>query len=96
MNILESEKRDSMFMIRQNTVRDLVLGLKPLQSMQQVEKLRQLGIHFTFNDDYRLILLRIDNYNEFREARSSYLLAYKFAIMNIASKSAARLTVSRP
>ncbi|AIQ20470.1 AraC family transcriptional regulator [Paenibacillus sp. FSL H7-0357] len=86
MNILESEKRDSMFMIRQNTVRDLVLGLKPLQSMQQVEKLRQLGIHFTFNDDYRLILLRIDNYNEFREARSSYLLAYKFAIMNIASE----------
>lgn len=86
MNILESEKRDSMFTIRQNTLRDLVLGLKPLQSIQQMEKLSQLGIHFTFNDDYRLILLRIDNYKEFREARSSYLLAYKFAIMNIASE----------
>ncbi|MFD2880760.1 hypothetical protein ACFTAO_40165 [Paenibacillus rhizoplanae] len=86
MHILETEKRDSMFMIRQNTLRDLILGLKPLQSMQQVEKLRQLGIHFTFNDDYRLILLRIDRYREFREARSSYLLASKFAIMNIASE----------
>ncbi|KWX77272.1 helix-turn-helix transcriptional regulator [Paenibacillus jilunlii] len=86
MNILECEKRDSMFTIRQNTLRDLILGLKPLQSIQQVEKLRQLGIHFTFNDDYRLILLRIDNYQEFRESRSSYLLAYKFAIMNIASE----------
>ncbi|CAH1223864.1 HTH-type transcriptional activator RhaR [Paenibacillus auburnensis] len=86
MNILENEKRDSMFMIRQNTMRDLVLGLKPLQSIQQVEKLRQLGIHFTFNDDYRLILLRIDNYKELRDERSSYLLAYKFAIMNIASE----------
>ncbi len=86
MNILESEKRDSMFMIRQNTMRDLVLGLKPLQSIQQVEKLRQLGIHFTFNDDYRLILLRIDNYRELRDEQSSYLLAYKFAIMNIASE----------
>lgn len=86
MNILESDKRDSMFMIRQNTMRDLVLGLQPLQSIQQVEKLRQLGIHFTFNDDYRLILLRIDNYSDFREARSTYLLAYKFAIMNIASE----------
>lgn len=86
MNILETEKRDSMFMIRQNTLRDLILGLKPLQSIQQVEKLRQLGIHFTFNDDFRLILLRIDHYKEFREARSSYLLASKFAIMNIASE----------
>ena len=36
MHILETEKRDSMFMIRQNTLRDLILGLKPLQSMQQV------------------------------------------------------------
>ncbi|MHA6533979.1 AraC family transcriptional regulator [Paenibacillus sp. BAC0078] len=86
MNVLESEKRDSMFTIKQNTLRDLVLGLKPLQSIQQVEKLQQLGIHFTFSDDYRLILLRIDDYKEFREARSSYLLAYKFAIMNIASE----------
>ncbi|MNC19263.1 HTH-type transcriptional regulator YesS [compost metagenome] len=86
MNILECEKRDSMFTIWQNTGRDLILGLKPLQSIQQVEKLRQLGIHFTFNDDYRLILLRIDNYQEFRDSRSSYLLAYKFAIMNIASE----------
>ncbi|WP_340025752.1 helix-turn-helix domain-containing protein [Paenibacillus sp. FSL K6-1096] len=86
MKVLENEKRDSMFMIRQNTLRDLILGLKPPQSMQQMEKLRKLGIHFTFNDDYRLILLRIDRYQEFREARSSYLLASKFAIMNIASE----------
>ncbi|KGE20913.1 AraC family transcriptional regulator [Paenibacillus wynnii] len=86
MNVLETEKRNSMFTIKQNMLRDFVLGLKPLHTIQQVEKLRQLGIHFTFNEDYRLVLLRIDNYAEYRETRSSYLLAYKFAIMNIASE----------
>jgi two-component system, response regulator YesN len=86
MNILETEKRDSMFTIRQNTLRDLVLGVKPIQTIQQMEKLRQLGIHFTFNQDYRVVLLRIDQYAEIRDTRSSYLLAYKFAIMNIASE----------
>lgn len=86
MNVLEADKRNSMFTIKQNSLRDLVLGQKPLHPLDQVEGLQRLGIHFTLNEDYRLIVLRIDRYAELPEDRSSYLLAYKFAIMNIASE----------
>ncbi|WP_150269267.1 helix-turn-helix transcriptional regulator [Paenibacillus tepidiphilus] len=86
MHALECEKRDSMFTIRQNALRDMVLGLRPLHITLQDGELRQLGIHFAELDDYRLLLLRIDHYGEFRVTHAAYLQAYKFAVMNIASE----------
>lgn len=86
MNKLETDKRNDMYTIRQNTLRNLVLGVKPLRTNEQIEKLRQLGIVFNFNEDYRLVLLRIDDYAQLKDIRGADLLPYKFAIMNIASE----------
>ncbi|ASA24041.1 AraC family transcriptional regulator [Paenibacillus donghaensis] len=85
MNALEAEKRNSMFTIRQNALRSLVLGMKSPQSLRQGEA-QSFGAAFGFSEGYRLVLLRIDDYSTLREERGSYLLPYKFAIMNIASE----------
>ncbi|WP_405175011.1 AraC family transcriptional regulator [Paenibacillus sp. FSL H8-0261] len=85
MNSLEADKRNSMFTIRQNSLRNLVLGIKAPHSSQPSD-FEQLSIAFNLNEGYRLVLLRIDEYNTLRQERGAYLLAYKFAIMNIASE----------
>lgn len=85
MNSLEADKRNSMFTIRQNSLRNLVLGIKSPHSSRPSD-LEQLSIAFGLNESYRLVLLRIDEYNNLRQERGAYLLAYKFAIMNIASE----------
>ncbi|MEK3658002.1 AraC family transcriptional regulator [Paenibacillus sp. FSL F4-0236] len=85
MNSLEADKRNSMFTIRQNSLRNLVLGIKSPHSSRPSD-LEQLSIAFGLNESYRLVLLRIDEYNTLRQERGAYLLAYKFAIMNIASE----------
>lgn len=85
MNLLEADKRNSMFTIRQNSLRNLVLGIKSPHSNRQ-DDFQQLGIPFSFSEGYRLVLLRIDDYAVLRKERGSYLLPYKFAIMNIASE----------
>lgn len=84
MNSLEADKRNSMFTIRQNSLRNLVLGISSHSS--GINDFEQLGIAFSLNEGYRLVLLRIDEYNTLRQERGAYLLAYKFAIMNIASE----------
>ncbi|WP_339318946.1 AraC family transcriptional regulator [Paenibacillus sp. FSL R10-2734] len=85
MNSLEADKRNSMFTIRQNSLRNLVLGIKSPRSSRSSDY-EQLSVTFSLNEGYRLVLLRIDEYNTLRKERGSYLLPYKFAIMNIATE----------
>ena len=86
MNALETERRNSMFTIRQNTLRNLVSTVQTVWTLEQLEKIRQLGIDFDFKDDFRLVLLRIDEYINLKKTHGSDIRAYKFAIMNIASE----------
>ncbi|MGW8442659.1 AraC family transcriptional regulator [Paenibacillus sp. S33] len=86
MNSLESEKRNSMYTIRQNILRNVIRGIRNLPAGEEPERLRELGITFQFDKDYRLVLLRIDEYTRWQSERGPDLLPYKFAIMNIASE----------
>ncbi|MCC3380136.1 helix-turn-helix domain-containing protein [Paenibacillus farraposensis] len=86
MNSLESEKRNSIYTMRQNILRNVIGGIQLLPSGERPERLHELGITFQFDKDYRLVLLRIDDYARWRNERGSDLLPYKFAIMNIASE----------
>ncbi|MDF2937015.1 MAG: transcriptional regulator, AraC family [Paenibacillaceae bacterium] len=83
LNMLETEKRNNSQTIRQNTLRDLLLGIRTLTSEQKLEKLKQTGITFQFQQDYRVVLLKIDHFQEFLAKRGSDLATYKYAIMNI-------------
>lgn len=78
MNMLENEKRENMFTLRQNALRDLIHGAKP--------PLQQLGIFFNLEKGYRLVLFRIDRFQELRAEHGFSIASYKFAIMNIVSE----------
>lgn len=86
MNSLESEKRNSMYTIRQNILRNIIRGIQLPPDGEEPERLRELGITFQFDKDYRLVLLRVDEYARWENERGPDLLPYKFAIMNIASE----------
>ncbi|MDQ8736173.1 AraC family transcriptional regulator [Paenibacillus sp. LHD-38] len=84
MNILETEKRNSSYTIRQNMLRSLIQGSQSLQTSSQQQKLSQSGITFDFNSRYRVVMLKIDQLAALKQTRGDDLHVYKFAVMNIA------------
>ncbi|MBY9081405.1 AraC family transcriptional regulator [Paenibacillus sp. HN-1] len=88
INVLATEKRDNMYALRQNALRELVLESKPSEAACRPEKLRHLGVGLDLNEPCRLVLLRIDRFRELKETRGLSVRPYKFAIMNIASEIA--------
>jgi two-component system response regulator YesN len=88
MNILETEKRNSSYTIRQNMLRSLIQGSQSLQTNAQLQKLMLTGITFDFQSCYRVVLLKIDELAALKQTRGDDLHVYKFAIMNIASEIA--------
>ncbi|MGG1633947.1 AraC family transcriptional regulator [Paenibacillus sp. NRS-1760] len=88
MNILETEKRNSSYTIRQNMLRSLIQGSQSLQTNAQLQKLMVSGITFDFHARYRVVLLKIDELAALKQNRGDDMHVYKFAIMNIASEIA--------
>ncbi|WP_159882652.1 helix-turn-helix domain-containing protein [Paenibacillus puerhi] len=86
MNSLETEKRNHSQTIRQNALRSLLLGTRTLSGGTKLDSLKSIGITFPFQQDYRVVLLKIDRFQELRTTRGSDLPIYKFAIMNISSE----------
>lgn len=83
MNLLETEKRNSSYTIRQNMLRNLIQGTQTLHSAAQLQKLSHIGITFDFHASYRVVLLKLDQFAALKEMRGDDLQVYKFAIMNI-------------
>lgn len=90
MNLLENERRNTSYTIRQNRLRGLMQGEKKLQTPGQLQRLAQTGITFDFQSGYRMVLIRIDRFAALKENRGGDLLPYRFAIMNIGGEIGAR------
>ncbi|WP_158630062.1 AraC family transcriptional regulator [Cohnella sp. AR92] len=86
MKMLEVEKRNSLYTIRQDFLRNLVLGREAINPKTLRNRLATLGVGFDFNSEYRLVLFKIDRFKTFAETRESDLRVYKYAILNIASE----------
>ncbi|WP_312875671.1 AraC family transcriptional regulator [Paenibacillus planticolens] len=86
MKSLESDKRNSLFTLKQDVLRKLLQGQEPITAKKMREKRSELGISFDFQSDYRLILLRIDGFQPFLHRHQDDLHVYKYAIMNISSE----------
>lgn len=86
VNRLESEKRNSMYTIRQSMLLSMVRGNQSMSEEKGLTRRMELGITFPFHEDYRLVLIHIDEYLRWQQERGPDLLPYKFAIMNIASE----------
>lgn len=82
MNLLENDKRNSSYTIRQNMLRNLIQGTQ-MHTKVNMDKLAQSGVTFDFHSKYRVVMLKIDQFDQLKETRGADLLAYKFAIMNI-------------
>jgi YesN/AraC family two-component response regulator len=82
---LESERRNSSYTLRQNTLRKLI-QIQEFDPDVQLEKLRKTGIAFDFTKPYRLAYLRIDQFDRINKQNRKDILTYKFAIMNIATE----------
>ncbi|PWW00973.1 AraC-like DNA-binding protein [Paenibacillus cellulosilyticus] len=89
MRALESEKRNSSYTLRQNTMRKL-LHIHDFNAEMQAEKLKKMGITFDFMNPYRLAYVRIDQFDLLKQENHKDLLTYKFAIMNIATEICSR------
>ncbi|MEK0317822.1 AraC family transcriptional regulator [Cohnella sp. 56] len=90
MSDLESEKRNSSYTLRQNTLRKLV-QIQDFDPGYQLERLQSVGVTFDFTQPFRLAFLRIDRFDSLRSESRKDLLTYKFAIMNIASEISTKL-----
>jgi two-component system, response regulator YesN len=86
VNSLETEKRNNSQTIKQNALRGLLLGTRTLSNSLKLDSLKSFGITFPFQQDYRVVLLKIDRFHELKNKRGSDLPIYKFAIMNISSE----------
>lgn len=86
VNTLESEKRNSMYTIRQSMLLGMVRGNQSMSEEKGLARRMELGITFPFHENYRLVLIHIDEYARWQQERGPDLLPYKFAIMNIASE----------
>ncbi|GGI44123.1 hypothetical protein GCM10008018_05530 [Paenibacillus marchantiophytorum] len=90
MKSLESDKRNSLFTLKQDMLRKLLQGHEPLTAKWMRDKRSELGISFDFGHDYRIILLRIDRFQPFLQKHLDDLHVYKYAIMNISSEIASQ------
>jgi two-component system, response regulator YesN len=90
MNMLENERRNTSYTIRQSWLRGLMQGSKKLQTPAQMQRMAQSGITFDFQAGYRVVLIRIDRFAHLKETRGDDLLPYRFAIMNISGEISAR------
>lgn len=90
MKALESDKRNSLFTLKQDVLRKLLQGHEPITAKMMRDKRSELNISFDFQSDYRLILLRIDGFEPFVQNHQDDLHVYKYAIMNISSEIASQ------
>ncbi|WP_239614326.1 AraC family transcriptional regulator [Cohnella mopanensis] len=88
MHMLENEKRNNLYTIRQQFLRSLVQGTEAINIKSLRSKMTEWGITVDFHKKYRLILLRIDGFREFTEQKGTDLRVYKYAMMNIGSELA--------
>lgn len=88
VEMLEIDRRNSLFTIRQTYLRNLVLGREPIHPKALRERFSALGIGLDIQGEYRVALLSIDDYAAFVRTRGHDVHVYKYAIMNIASELA--------
>ncbi|BBI35917.1 helix-turn-helix domain-containing protein [Cohnella abietis] len=82
VNVLEFERRESSYTLRQNALRKL-LQIHYLDPAAQQNKLKLLGVSFNLNVPFRIAYIKIDQYDKLK---TPDILTYKFAIMNIGSE----------
>lgn len=84
---LQVEKRENNQILRQEFLRDLVLGRQISSEADMQEGMKKLSISISNEGEIYVLLFKIDHYNTFiQKYNIEEQNLYKFAIMNIASE----------
>ncbi|HBM79976.1 MAG TPA: hypothetical protein DD426_03930, partial [Clostridiaceae bacterium] len=80
---LTSEKKDSIYKLRQEYVRNIILGEEKDEPANIQERFDTYGVKIDVRNKIKIILFRIDNYREFtKKYNNKDRNLFKFAIMN--------------
>lgn len=86
MRVLENEKRNNLQIIRQEFLRNFILGRESYHTKALQEKLLYFGSSLDMNGSSVLVLLRIDQYRMFMDKFNDDVKLLKYAIMNICTE----------
>jgi two-component system, response regulator YesN len=86
-NLLEAERHFNNSALKNNFLRNLILGDKHYDSEQIMEHFTQYGVNISVGGNYVLVMIAIDNYSSFSGGRSiEEQELIKFGIGNISSE----------
>lgn len=88
MKILENERRNNLEILRQEILRNVILGRETYNTRTLQEKLTSVGSKINIDGQFTLILFKIDKFNIFVEKYGEDAKLIKYAIMNICSEIA--------
>jgi two-component system response regulator YesN len=89
MTALESERRNNLYSLRQNTLRDIFLGRVTFSPEILQHKFNYYGSGLQVAHPTLLVLFKIDGFAHFLDKYNDDMKLYKYAIMNIGSELAA-------
>lgn len=85
LKALQSEKNSSSSVLKQDFLRSQLLNTTHFQLSEFEDKVRNLKVNINFNNEFLLILIKIDNYTDFVDKYNiNDRNLFKFGIMNIA------------
>lgn len=88
MRTLESDRRNSLYILRQNTLRDLLLGRVTFSPNVLQQKLSYFGSILQVDHPNLLVLLKMDRFTSIVDKYHDDIKLYKYAIMNICTEMA--------
>ncbi|MFD2614388.1 AraC family transcriptional regulator [Paenibacillus gansuensis] len=84
---LETERRDSIHILRQEYMRNVLLGWEKCPAGRAEEQFKRYSVPLRTDQPMAMALLKIDHYHDFTERyNNDDRKLYKFAIMNIAQE----------
>ncbi len=86
MKVLESEKRNNLQIIRQEFLRNFILGRETYQAKALHEKFKYFGSTIDITGESVIVLLRIDQYRQCLDKYQDEVKLLKYGVMNICTE----------
>ncbi|MGV2884991.1 AraC family transcriptional regulator [Paenibacillus taichungensis] len=88
MRVMEAERRGSLHLLRQDFLRGALQGRETVTGGMLEDRMKFYGSSVDVHRLTRLVLLRIDHFNDFSETYRDEVQLIKYAMMNICTETA--------
>ena len=86
LKTLEIEKRDNLQILRQNFLRNIIMGRDAYHPLALQSKLTYFGSKITIEHSSLLLMVKIDSYEENIRTYKDQLTLLRYAVMNICTE----------